>query len=212
MPYCDGCNQEISHNEAHTFAGWGFYVLYHSACCPHVVDGWECNKDHPLGEVCELFDLLNEEEQARAAKAYEQCVGPDGPAKYLGTMTRGVRRRVLGMFAAGRLHSRGCWVDAEDVRLLTPQEKRRPPVLIPDVVGRFADYLDGHGAWGSLHVVLDDGNLRDDDVLFCRGWAHERGDAEGEALAWILWFMSRSQRGRLDRKVREHQRREAEAS
>jgi hypothetical protein len=73
---------------------------------------------------------------------------------------------------------------------------------IPSVrvyVARFADYLDGHCAWGSLHVVLDDGNLEDSHVRFCLDWAREEGDAEGADLAALLLQMSRTQRGKIGR-------------
>ena len=74
-----------------------------------------------------------------------------------------------------------------------------------EIVETFAAYyhLPGNGAWGSLHIVLADGNVKDDHVDFCIEWARERGDMEGERLARLLRQMSKSQRGRLDRKVDE---------
>ena len=70
---------------------------------------------------------------------------------------------------------------------------------IPEVLDRFARYyaLPGNGAWGSLHIVLDDGNVDDSHVAFCQNNAHERGDTEGEQLAMILAMMTKSQRSRL---------------
>lgn len=72
---------------------------------------------------------------------------------------------------------------------------------IPEVEQRFRDYYNspGNGAWGSLHVVLDDGNVRDDCVQFCIDIAKERGDTEGAALAEILLRMSRTQRNKIGR-------------
>lgn len=67
-------------------------------------------------------------------------------------------------------------------------------VTIPDVIDRFRAYHDVHLAWGSLHVVLDDGNIGDDSVRGCIGYAQEVGDVEGEALARILLTMSKTQR------------------
>lgn len=72
-------------------------------------------------------------------------------------------------------------------------------ISIPDVVDQFRAYYrkPGNGGWGSLHIVLDDGNVRDDDVLFCWNWAAERGDADGARLASILMQMSKTQRRKL---------------
>ena len=72
-------------------------------------------------------------------------------------------------------------------------------ISIPDVIERFRAYhnLDGNGAWGSLHVVLDDGNVDDHSVKHCIHWAHERNDIEGQELAKILLNMSKTQRKKL---------------
>lgn len=72
---------------------------------------------------------------------------------------------------------------------------------IPEVVGRFARYFQqpGHGAWGSLHCILDDGNTKN---IFLRreveDEVRQRGDIEGADLIAVLRSMSRSQRKRLD--------------
>lgn len=70
---------------------------------------------------------------------------------------------------------------------------------IPDVRDRFAAYRSkpGNTVWGSLHVVLEDGNVKDDNVLFCIEWAEERGDTEGAELARVLLTMSKTQRLKL---------------
>lgn len=57
----------------------------------------------------------------------------------------------------------------------------------------------GNEAGGSLHVVLDDGNVSDDDVRFCLQQTREHGDADGVALAEKLLLMSRTQRRKLGR-------------
>lgn len=75
---------------------------------------------------------------------------------------------------------------------------------IPEVLERFAAYYELHPAWGVLHIVLDDGNVRTGGVEFCIDWARRAGDAEGEFLARLLLRMSKSQRGRLSHKVWEH--------
>ncbi len=57
----------------------------------------------------------------------------------------------------------------------------------------------GNEVGGSLHLVLDDGNVRDDDVRSCLQFARERADADGVALAEKLLPMSRTQRRKLGR-------------
>lgn len=70
---------------------------------------------------------------------------------------------------------------------------------IPDVLDQFVDYLvkPGNGVWGSLHVVLDDGNVGNDTVRWVTDYARERGDEDGVRLGEILQAMSRTQRKRL---------------
>ena len=55
----------------------------------------------------------------------------------------------------------------------------------------------GNGAGGSLHIVLDDGNLDNKDILFCREWAEKENDADGVVLADVLLSMSKTQRKKL---------------
>lgn len=75
-----------------------------------------------------------------------------------------------------------------------------------DVLVRFAAYARQHLTWGSLHIVLDDGNVRDSDVAFCQKYARERGDAEGAFLADVLAGCSKSQRLNLPRRMAYAQR------
>lgn len=80
---------------------------------------------------------------------------------------------------------------------MTTADDARP--TIPDVIERFEAYhrRPGNGAWGSLHVVLDDGNVDDSSVELCREMAIEDGDHEGAALASILLRMTKTQRRKL---------------
>lgn len=73
---------------------------------------------------------------------------------------------------------------------------------IPDVKERFAAYLQTHPAWGSLHVVLDDGNVETHFVYSCLERAIETDDLEGYELAKILMTMSKTQRLKLGRSIR----------
>ena len=69
---------------------------------------------------------------------------------------------------------------------------------IPEVIDRFRAYYDRVGwSWGSLHIVLSDGNIEDHFVKWCVTYAVDHGDVEGAELANVLLAMSRTQRLRL---------------
>lgn len=70
---------------------------------------------------------------------------------------------------------------------------------IPEVRARFLAYYQqpGNSCWGSLHIVLDDGNIADDHVRFCVGFAERNNDPEGAELARILLQMSKTQRRKM---------------
>jgi len=88
-------------------------------------------------------------------------------------------------------------------------------ILTPELIGRFASYQEDstvqgcvhYGEWGSLHIVLADGNTEKSSATFCREWSQKIGDREGEQLAGLMEQMSGSQRGRISRKVREYNER-----
>lgn len=77
------------------------------------------------------------------------------------------------------------------------------PAVSPGDLARFAAYYQcpDNGAWGSLHIVMDDPNYADHHVQFCIDSAHERGDTEGEYLARVLLTMSKTQRAKMPYKV-----------
>ena len=68
---------------------------------------------------------------------------------------------------------------------------------IPEVFDRFNVYHQQHGAWGVLHVVLDDGNHEDHFLEGLPERARAAGDEEGAQLAELLQLMSRTQRRKL---------------
>lgn len=70
---------------------------------------------------------------------------------------------------------------------------------IPEVLPLIQDYYakPENGVGGSLHIVLEDCNVSDDDVESCIKWAINEGDEEGERLARILLRMSKTQRRKL---------------
>lgn len=74
-------------------------------------------------------------------------------------------------------------------------------ITIPEVLDRFRAYRDGDGgpSWGSLHIVLADGNIADSSVKFCLDHALNTGDCEGASLAKVLMKMSKTQRAKLPR-------------
>jgi hypothetical protein len=54
--------------------------------------------------------------------------------------------------------------------------------------------MPGNGAGGSLHIVLDDGNLETCHVQFCLEWAEDRNDKPGVALAEFLLTLTEDER------------------
>ncbi len=72
---------------------------------------------------------------------------------------------------------------------------------IPEVLPVVHDYYakPGNGQGGSLHIVLDDGNVDDGNVVFCRQWAVDHHDPDGVRLADLLLRMSTTQRRKLSR-------------
>lgn len=69
------------------------------------------------------------------------------------------------------------------------------PEVLPIVRAYYAK--PGNLCGGSLHIVIDDGNIEDSHVRLCRAWAGKRGDADGVALADLLLAMSKTQRRKL---------------
>lgn len=57
--------------------------------------------------------------------------------------------------------------------------------------------MPDNGAGGNLHIVLDDGNLKNSSIEACLKQCIEENDAEGEVLAKILLSMSMTQRKKL---------------
>ena len=57
----------------------------------------------------------------------------------------------------------------------------------------FEDYHYRHPAWGSLHVILADGNLEKHQIEYCIEFADERDDWEGYILGHLLNLLSKEQ-------------------
>ncbi len=73
------------------------------------------------------------------------------------------------------------------------------PKSVLYLVPYFKDYHAKNLAWGSLHVALEDHNLKNSDVDFCIRYAKENGDKEGEGLGRLLRQCSISQRRKIAR-------------
>ena len=66
--------------------------------------------------------------------------------------------------------------------------------ITQEIKEKFQKYKNKNSSWGSLHIVLDDNNIQDSSVLFCKQYAAEQNDYDGELLADILLQMSKTQR------------------
>jgi hypothetical protein len=71
------------------------------------------------------------------------------------------------------------------------------PEVLPLVLQYYAEYRSG----GNLHLVLDDGNVNNEHVLYCWRLAKERDDALGVQIAELLLQMSKTQRLKLGAKL-----------
>lgn len=70
---------------------------------------------------------------------------------------------------------------------------------VPEVMPLVKEFYEWNPVGGSLHIVLDDANVSDDNVRFCLDHATAKGDRFGVALATVLLRMSRTQRHKLYR-------------
>ena len=78
-------------------------------------------------------------------------------------------------------------------------------ITIPEVLPLVKAYLSkkGNSIGGSLHIVLDEGNINDKDIKFCRQYAADRNDLDGVELADILLKLSKTQRRKISSKLYE---------
>ena len=75
---------------------------------------------------------------------------------------------------------------------------------VSDFIALIQPYYDFHCTGGSLHVALDDGNLSDETVDFCIGYAKKDNDSYGLALGKILRAMTEDDREELYELYREY--------
>lgn len=72
-------------------------------------------------------------------------------------------------------------------------------ITVPKLIEECKKYykLPNNSVGGSLHIVLDDGNLEDSHIKYCIGYAKENGDSEGVLLGQILLKATKTQRKKL---------------
>lgn len=84
------------------------------------------------------------------------------------------------------------------VKLMTAP--KNAPVSQADLE-RFQAYYDVNPAWGNLHIVLDDENIKDDHIEYCIKRCVDHGDEAGYYLGNLLLKMSKSQRLKISRSI-----------
>lgn len=77
---------------------------------------------------------------------------------------------------------------------------KNKPLSKEDFV-RFKRYQSANSGNSVFHIVLENKNIKDKHVEFCRKLAVKRNDQEGLELADILLAMSKSQRIKLANKL-----------
>jgi len=72
-------------------------------------------------------------------------------------------------------------------------------VKINEIIKLAKDYYskEGNECGGSLHIVLDDGNLEDDNIKFCINYAKENNDIDGIKIGELLLTLSMTQRNKM---------------
>jgi hypothetical protein len=70
---------------------------------------------------------------------------------------------------------------------------------VPEVAPLIDAYLEQHPVGGNLHIVLEDGNIEIDHILWCRENARERGDDDAVRIATLMTQMTPTQRRKLYR-------------
>lgn len=60
-----------------------------------------------------------------------------------------------------------------------------------------AGYYATNPCGGSLHIVLDDGNLENTHIDWCAGYAYGTGDMVGSRIASLMREMTMSQRRKV---------------
>lgn len=89
----------------------------------------------------------------------------------------------------------GLQVSPDFAKLIVIGSKPTVPQLIEAAKAYYL--MPGNAAGGSLHIVLDDCNIEDNDIKWCIDYANFNGDNEGVLLAKMLLKASLDQRRKL---------------
>lgn len=85
----------------------------------------------------------------------------------------------------------------DHVRPAAEPETPRPSIaFMKGLIGAYYA-LDGNITGGSLHIVLDDGNLETEHVEWCVRWAAEKNDPDGVFLARLLLKFTDAERAQM---------------
>ncbi len=74
-------------------------------------------------------------------------------------------------------------------------------ITVPQVLSLVKAFYqkEGNGCGGNLHIVLDDGNIEDEHILFCLRQCEAKSDTDGIILCNLLQRMSKTQRLKIYR-------------
>lgn len=86
----------------------------------------------------------------------------------------------------------------EQVENLTGMRTMSKPT-VPEVMPLVKDYYatPGNLAGGNLHIVIEDGNIRNDDIEWCLDKSKKNGDDKGVEICELLLLMSKTQRRKI---------------
>lgn len=70
-------------------------------------------------------------------------------------------------------------------------------ITVPQLIEAAKSYYIKNRNGGSLHIVLDDGNIKDSHIKFCIDCAKLNGDVEGTELGEMILSASFTQRTKL---------------
>lgn len=70
---------------------------------------------------------------------------------------------------------------------------------VGELANRIAEYYkkEGNGVGGNCHLVLDDGNLEDSDIQFCKGYCAKADDTDGLYIMREMLSMSLEERQKV---------------
>lgn len=104
------------------------------------------------------------------------------------------QEREAAMTEQEKMERRQNYLVQECNRILADPNKPNVPTVQPLVD---AYYALGNWAGGSLHIALEDCNVKDRDVQWCVENAEKDGDCYGVLLGKVLLRMSKTQRLKL---------------